>query len=114
MAQINDNKNKTADERAEQNFFFSGCSSPQGFLVIKNMEFFCPYIFFVISEVTKNFHINASTDKSDIEADFFCIQWTTRITETGITNLTRITNEMATSSNYLMKYFNGILAVLLE
>ena len=33
------------------------------------------------------------------------IQWTTRITETGITNLTRITNKMATSSNYLMKYF---------
>ena len=42
------------------------------------------------------------------------IQWTTRITETGITNLTRITNEMATSSDYLMKYFNGFLAVLLE
>ena len=42
------------------------------------------------------------------------VQWTTRITETGITNLTRITNEMATSSDYLMKYFNGILAVLLE
>ena len=42
------------------------------------------------------------------------IQWTTRITETGITNLTRITNEMATSSDYLMKYFNGILAILLE
>ena len=39
------------------------------------------------------------------------IQWTTRITETGITNLTRITNEMATSSDYLMKYFNGFLAV---
>ena len=42
------------------------------------------------------------------------LQWTTRITETGITNLTRITNEMAASSNYLMEYFNGILAVLLE
>ena len=42
------------------------------------------------------------------------VQWTTRITETGITNLTRITNEMATSSDYLMKYFNGFLAVLLE
>ena len=42
------------------------------------------------------------------------IQWTTRITETGITNLTRITNEMAASSDYLMEYFNGILAVLLE
>ena len=42
------------------------------------------------------------------------VQWTTRITETGITNLTRITNEMTTSSNYLMKYFNGFLAVLLE
>ena len=42
------------------------------------------------------------------------IQWTTRITETGITNLTRITNKMATSSDYLMKYFSGILAVLLE
>ena len=42
------------------------------------------------------------------------IQWTTRITETGIMNLTRITNEMATSSDYLMKYFNGILAILLE
>ena len=42
------------------------------------------------------------------------IQWTTRVTETGITNLTRITNEMATSSDYLMKYFNGFLAVLLE
>ena len=44
----------------------------------------------------------------------FFVQGTTRITETGITNLTRITNEMATSSDYLMKYFNGILAVLLE
>ena len=42
------------------------------------------------------------------------IQSTTRITETSITNPTRITNEMATSSDYLMKYFNGILAVLLE
>ena len=41
------------------------------------------------------------------------IQWTTGITETGITNLTRIMNEMATSSDYLMKYFNGFLAVLL-
>ena len=39
---------------------------------------------------------------------------TTRITETGITNLTRITNEMAASSDYLMEYFNGIMAVLLE
>ena len=44
----------------------------------------------------------------------YVVQWTTRITETGITNLTRITNKMATSSDYLMKYFNGILAVLLE
>ena len=44
----------------------------------------------------------------------FYIQSTTRITETSITNPTRITNEMATSSDYLMKYFNGILAVLLE
>ena len=42
------------------------------------------------------------------------VQWTTRITETGITNLTRITNQMAASSDYLMEYFNGILAVLLE
>ena len=42
------------------------------------------------------------------------VQSTTRITETSITNPTRITNEMATSSDYLMKYFNGILAVLLE
>ena len=42
------------------------------------------------------------------------VQSTTRITETGITNLTRITNEMAASSDYLMEYFNGILAVLLE
>ena len=42
------------------------------------------------------------------------VQWTTRIMVTGITNLTRITNKMATSSDYLMKYFNGILAVLLE
>ena len=47
-------------------------------------------------------------------AELFSIQWTTRITEMGITNLTRITNKMATSSDYLMKYFNGILAVLLE
>ena len=30
--------------------------------------------------------------------------------ETGITNPTRITNEMATSSDYLMKYFNGFFA----
>ena len=44
----------------------------------------------------------------------FILQFTTRITETSITNPTRITNEMATSSDYLMKYFNGILAVLLE
>ena len=44
----------------------------------------------------------------------FVVQWTTRITETGITNLTRITNKMAASSDYLMEYFNGILAVLLE
>ena len=44
----------------------------------------------------------------------YLIQWTTRITETGITNLTRITNKMATSRDYLMKYFSGILAVLLE
>ena len=42
------------------------------------------------------------------------IQWTTRITETGITNLTRITNKMVTSSNYLMKYLNGFLAVILK
>ena len=42
------------------------------------------------------------------------IQLTTRTTETSITNPTRITNEMATSSDYLMKYFNGILAILLE
>ena len=42
------------------------------------------------------------------------VQWTTRITETGITNLTRIKNEVAASSDYLMEYFNGILAVLLE
>ena len=42
------------------------------------------------------------------------IQLTTSITETSITNPTRITNKMATSSDYLMKYFNGILAVLLE
>ena len=42
------------------------------------------------------------------------VQSTTRITVTGITNLTRITNKMATSSDYLMKYFNGILAILLE
>ena len=42
------------------------------------------------------------------------VQLTTRTTETSITNLTRITNEMATCSDYLMKYFNGFLAVLLE
>ena len=42
------------------------------------------------------------------------IQLTTSITETSITNPTRITNEMATSSDYLLKYFNGFLAVLLE
>ena len=34
------------------------------------------------------------------------VQWTTRITETGITNLTRITNEMAASSNYLIDTVN--------
>ena len=49
--------------------------------------------------------------KSDV---IYTIQWPTRITETGITNLTRITNEMAASSDYVMEYFNGILAVLLE
>ena len=43
-----------------------------------------------------------------------CVQLTTRTTETSITNPTRITNEMAPSSDYLMKYFNGILAILLE
>ena len=43
------------------------------------------------------------------------IQRTTRITVTGITNLTGIANEMAASSHYLMKYyFNGFLAVSLE
>ena len=42
------------------------------------------------------------------------VQSTTRTTETSITNLTRITNEMAASSDYLMEYFNGILADLLE
>ena len=39
---------------------------------------------------------------------------TTSTTETSTTDSTRITNEMATSSDYLMKYFNGFLAVLLE
>ena len=39
---------------------------------------------------------------------------TTSTTETSTTDSTRITNQMATSSDYLMKYFNGFLAVLLE
>ena len=39
---------------------------------------------------------------------------TTSTTETSTTDSTRITNAMATSSDYLMKYFNGFLAVLLE
>ena len=52
----------------------------------------------------------AQTDCNWPRIDFFSaikngdkiteLQWTTRITETGITNLTRITNEMATSSDY--------------
>ena len=42
------------------------------------------------------------------------IHSTTSTTETSTTDSTRITNEMATSSDYLMKYFNGFLAVLLE
>ena len=42
------------------------------------------------------------------------VQLTTSITETSITNPTRITNEMATSNDYLLKYFNGFLAILLE
>ena len=32
---------------------------------------------------------------------------TTSTTETSTTDSTRITNEMDTSSDYLMKYFNG-------
>ena len=39
------------------------------------------------------------------------VQLTTSITETSITNPTRITNEMATSNDYLLKYFNGFLAM---
>ena len=39
---------------------------------------------------------------------------TTSTTDTSTTDSTRITNAMATSSDYLMKYFNGFLAVLLE
>ena len=38
---------------------------------------------------------------------------TTSTTDTSTTDSTRITNAMATSSDYLMKYFNGFLAVLL-
>ena len=41
------------------------------------------------------------------------IHSTTSTTQTSTTDSTRITNEMATSSDYLMKYFNGFLAVLL-
>ena len=32
----------------------------------------------------------------------------------GITNMTRITNKMPTSSDHLMQYFNGVLADLLN
>ena len=35
-------------------------------------------------------------------------------TDTSTTDSTSITNEMATSSDYLMDYFNGFFAVLLE
>ena len=38
---------------------------------------------------------------------------TTSTTDTSTTDSTRITNAMATFSDYLMKYFNGFLAVLL-
>ena len=47
------------------------------------------------------------------QSDFCFIHSTTSTTETSTTDSTRITNEMATSSDYLMKYFNGFLAVLL-
>ena len=40
------------------------------------------------------------------------IHSTTSTTDTSTTDSTRITNAMATSSDYLMKYFNGFLAVL--
>ena len=56
-----------------------------------------------------------------LKSTFYCtykrnseVQLTTSITETSITNSTRITNEMATSNDYLLKYFNRFLAVLLE
>ena len=49
-----------------------------------------------------------------VDIDAFSIHSTTSTTETSTTDSTRITNEMATSSDYLMKYFNGFLAVLLE
>ena len=43
----------------------------------------------------------------------FEVHSTTSTTDTSTTDSTRITNAMATSSDYLMKYFNGFLAVLL-
>ena len=42
------------------------------------------------------------------------IHSTTSTTDTSTTDSTRLTNEMVTSSDYLMKYFNGFLAVLLD
>ena len=45
---------------------------------------------------------------------FISIHSTTSTTDTSTTDSTRITNKMATSSDYLMKWFNGFLAVLLE
>ena len=44
----------------------------------------------------------------------FNIHSTTSTTDTSTTDSTRLTNEMVTSSDYLMKYFNGFLAVLLD
>ena len=44
----------------------------------------------------------------------FLIHSTTSTTDTSTTDSTRLTNAMSTSSDYLMKYFNGFLAVLLD
>ena len=66
----------------------------------------------LVNEVAHIYSYKTHTTSVSLIRD--TIQWTTRITETGITNLTRITNEIAAASDYLMEYFNGILAVLLE
>ena len=64
-------------------------------------------IVYRVNETTVSSKWNQRVTKNPIHS-------TTSTTDTSTTDSTRITNAMATSSDYLMKYFNGFLAVLLE